>query len=350
MSALTQQADAGNSLWERYRDNFSRHVIGVSRHLQRRMMQTLHDECGHTDLRLGFAPYIMLVGDGGCRLSDLAENLSISRQACNQAVKQIELAGYIARTADPADGRARQLVLTQRGKQLRRDGMRVVRTVDQQFIDIAGERTVSSAAASLGKIYNGLSLSLGDDGAQTLYGGLGGLLPRLSDYVLQRIMELTRDRGHPGLKLSFGQVLTLIGPDGGRIQQMAAIQDISKQAISAIASELESQGYLRREQDPGDARQVVLYFTERGVELITDSVASVADLEQEFAAIVGRPALAQLSETLRTLYQALCLEQEVFENGGNGEIGLLATQLRQRLGEQASQALGRLLLNQTPMN
>ena len=36
---------------------------------------------------------------------------------------------------------------------------------------------------------------------------------------------------------------------------MAAIQDVSKQAISAIATELEVLGYLRREADPEDARQ-----------------------------------------------------------------------------------------------
>ena len=93
---------------------------------------------------------------------------------------------------------------------------------------------------------------------------MGALLPRLSDYSLQRLMELTRDKGHPGLKLSFGQVLTMIGPSGGRIQQMASIHDVSKQAISAIATELELLGYLRRETDPQDARQLGASFYQPG--------------------------------------------------------------------------------------
>ncbi|MDZ7781892.1 MAG: MarR family transcriptional regulator [Halioglobus sp.] len=177
------------------------------------------------------------------------------------------------------------------------------------------------------------------------YRGMGGLLPRLSDHTVQRLMELTRARGHPGLKLCYGHVLTLIGPEGGRIRQMAAIQDVSKQAISAIAGELEHLGYLRRETDPADARQVVLFFTARGEQLIADSVAGVTELEAEFAAVVGDAALGRLKATLRTLYQSLCPEREVFEDDERADIGQLASQLRRRLGEQGSQALARELLN-----
>ena len=89
-------------VWNRYRHNFSRHLLGVARYLQTSMMNTLQEQCGHTHLRLGFSPYITLIGDGDKRLTDLAEILGISRQACNQAVKQVEAAGYIARTADPS--------------------------------------------------------------------------------------------------------------------------------------------------------------------------------------------------------------------------------------------------------
>jgi len=174
---------------------------------------------------------------------------------------------------------------------------------------------------------------------------MGELLPGLADYVLQRLMELTRVQGHPGLKLSFGQVLTLIGPSGGRIQEIAAIQDVSKQAISAIATELELLGYLRREADPEDARQLVLIFTDRGRDLIADSVESVDQLQAEFADIAGKTAIARLCATLRNLYTALQLEREVFDHNASVDLGLLAKQLRQQLGTQGSQALGQLLLH-----
>ena len=73
MSNPQQAIAAGRAPWESYRDNFSRHLIGVSRYMQTRMMNTLQQECGHRDLRLGFAPYITLIDRQGCR--EMIENI-----------------------------------------------------------------------------------------------------------------------------------------------------------------------------------------------------------------------------------------------------------------------------------
>jgi len=346
MNALSQKNIDASLIWDRYRHNFSRHLLGVARYLQTSMMYTLQDQCGHEHLRLGFSSYITLLGEGDKRLTDLAQILGISRQACNQTVKQIEAAGYIESAADPTDGRAKQLTLSPRGIQLRRDGLRIVAELDKQFADIVGESAMADASRSLWKIYQSLSLGLTAQGdVPTGNAVMAGLLPRLADHILLRLMDLTRAKGHPRLKLCFGQVLTLIGPAGGRIQQIASIHDVSKQAISVIATELEELGYLERHADPLDARQILLQFTAKGETLIADSVSSVVELEQEFAAIIGINALKRMNSTLHDLYRGLFLEQDIFENNSTADIGLLARQLQQQLGEHGSQALARLLLN-----
>jgi hypothetical protein len=69
------------------------------------------------------------------------------------------------------------------------------------------------------------------------------------------------------------------------------------------------------------------------------------ELEAEFAAIIGQAALRRMNTTLRQLYHGLQLEQDIFENSSAADIGLLAQQLQQQLGEQGSQILARLLLN-----
>lgn len=346
---LPLPADAA-IVWNRYRHTFSRHLLGVARYLQTAMMDTLQKQYGHNNLRMGFTPYISLIGKQGRRLTDIAEALGISRQACNQAVKPIEAAGYVARAADLSDGRAKLLSLTPSGVKLRRDGMRAVTQLDKEFSRIAGDKAVADASKSLDKLYRYLALEPGqqpDTFAPDV--GMGALLPALADYILQRLMELTRAKGHPGLKLSFGQVLTLIGPSGGRIQKIAAVHDVSKQAISTIATELEELGYLQRNTDPLDARQIVLKFTAGGESLIADSVASVDELETEFAAIIGLAALERMKATLYKLYRGLeqKQEQEIFEKNSTADIGLLAKQLQQQLGEPGSHALARLLLSPT---
>tara|TARA_B110000503_G_scaffold139089_1_gene226654 strand:+ start:8545 stop:9600 length:1056 start_codon:yes stop_codon:yes gene_type:complete len=344
MRAISPNTIDAGIIWQRYRHNFSRHLLGVARHFQTSVMDTLQEECGHTDLRLGFSPYIDLLNEGDKRLTELANILGISPQACNQAVKQVEAAGYIARTPDPDDGRAKQLTLSTRGKKLSRDGAHITAQLDQQFSDLMGAEQFTDTRKSLNKITRNLDLGLLRQRTPVTNMLMGALLPRLSDYIMRRLMELNRAKGHPRLKLSFGQVLTLIGPQGGRIQQMAATHDVSKQAISAIATELESLGYLERQADPLDARQIVLQFTARGRELIADSVASVDQLEQEFAAIIGKAALKRMNTTLYELYRGLQLEQDVFEHKGTVDISLLALQIQQQLGDHDSQALAKLLL------
>mgnify|MGYP001550614011 FL=1 len=331
---------------EAYRDNFSRHLLGIARYLQSETMNALQQRYAHKHLRLAFAPYITLLGQQGKRSTELADLLGISRQACNQAVNQIEAAGYLERAADPRDRRAKLLVLTSLGMQLRKDGTRVVTSLDEQLTHIAGQSAIDDTRETLLKIHRGLQPGATEHAAVSIPGTpLGALLPLLGDHVVQRLMALTREKGHPGLKLSFGQVLTLIGPAGGKIQQIARLQDVSKQAISVIASELEQRGYLYRQADPMDARQVVLQFTGRGHDLIADSVSSVDELEAEFAALAGSAAVARMCGTLRALYGALQLEREIFEQTSPTDIRLLAQQLWRQLGAKDSRALAQLLLS-----
>jgi DNA-binding MarR family transcriptional regulator len=125
------------------------------------------------------------------------------------------------------------------------------------------------------------------------------------------------------------------------MQQMARIQQVSKQAIGAVARDLESLGYIARTPDADDARQVVLALTPRGIRLLEDSVASVDALQAECRSLLGAGALAELSDIAATLYTRLGLEQEVFATADR--LGRLARDLRQQLGEQGTRELARLL-------
>ena len=104
------QTDNPEDVQERYRDNFARHLLGITLYVQSEIMHNLTEEHGHTGLRLQFEPYISIIGAHGARLSDIADLLGISRQAANQTANQIEAAGYVRREAEPRDGRAKLLV------------------------------------------------------------------------------------------------------------------------------------------------------------------------------------------------------------------------------------------------
>ena len=332
-------------LWARYRNNLPRHLLGVSRYLQSSVMHQLIDQRGHRGLKMAFEPYITLVGNEGSRLTELADALGISKQACSQTANQLEAAGYIERVSDPLDGRAKKLVLTEYGQQLMLDGADIVSANGKNFSTLIGNPAFEALINALARLHGGLGLPLpharisAEIIDSTSY--LSGLLPRVTDYVMHRLMHLTINKGHPGLKMSHGQVLTLIGLSGGSIQQMARIQEVSKQAISAIVNDLEKLGYLYRKTDTDDARQQMILLTPDGIELLTDSVASVDKLNEEFSEILGTDSFEQFKTAASQLYQALHLEEDVF--GPPLDIKALAEKLKRQLGKQEVHELIRLL-------
>ena len=361
MSHLAQQLVDPHEIWEHYRSNLPRHCIGVSRHVQTHLMHALQQQFGHTGLRLGFEPFIALIGADGARPGELANLLCISKQACNQTINQIERAGYLQRQPDPADGRARLVLLTERGQQLRTQGAELMGRYEAQCRQLLGSDRFDELLPVLRDLYEGLqlpaaSLSVGGTGSGALptksitaesirVGEIGARLPRIAEYMMRRLMQLTIARGHPGLKMSFGQVLSLIGLEGGKIGQMAKVQQVSKQAISSVAAELEHLEYIARHTDPADARQQVLQLTASGMQLLADSVQSVAQLELELSRLLGSDRLSKLQRILADLYQGLHLEEEIFGAAADttADLRLLAAQLVKQLGPDNAASLASML-------
>ncbi|WP_101757905.1 MarR family transcriptional regulator [Oceanicoccus sp. KOV_DT_Chl] len=228
-------------------------------------MTALINTYGHKKLKLSFEPYIFMAANGEAKLSDITERLGISRQAANQVAKQIEAAGYIKRSEDPLDKRSKRIALTKKAKQLIHDG--AIETGKQQslFADIIGQKSLKNITQLVEKLNIKLGLLTSFKPPSGIPSPLAATLPRLSEYINQRLREITKSKGHPDLKPRYGSVLKNIGPLGGHIQTMAREQGVSKQAISLIASELEQLGYIERQSDPLDPRQHVFFSQQPGI-------------------------------------------------------------------------------------
>lgn len=309
-------------------------------------MEQLAGVHGFGNLRLYYEPYITLAADEGIRLTELAEALSISRQAANQAANQIEAAGYVLRVPDPQDGRAKRIILTKNGRKLRACGLQVAATLQRECGQIVGQEALRQIVTTLAALCAATGTSAARiSGPAMDEAALIALLPRLANFISLRLMASNIRRGHDGLKMSYGQVLTLIGPEGGRILRIAALHDVSKQAVSAMVSELEQLGYIYRDRDPEDARQVLLRFTGLGRKLIEDSVEGMDELEMELGSIVGQAPLEQLRISIENLYRALQPDEAVFTDAALN-VKQLARELRGKLSPEARLHLANLLLEQ----
>ncbi len=75
-------------------------------------------ERGYGDIR---DPHMQIFGNirmGGVRLTELAERAQLSLAATSELVNDLSDLGYLARRPDPADGRAKLIDLTARGRGL----------------------------------------------------------------------------------------------------------------------------------------------------------------------------------------------------------------------------------------
>src|ERR1700694_1437628 len=94
--------------------------LGVSllipyRHMEDRIFRAIQD-AGFDDWTLAQARVFQRVAPDGSRLTDLADQAQMSKQSAGVLVDQLERLGYVRRVPDPTDGRARLIVIEDRGR------------------------------------------------------------------------------------------------------------------------------------------------------------------------------------------------------------------------------------------
>src|SRR5215470_17893540 len=83
--------------------------------IHRRIIAELN-AAGFDDLRLPHMAVLQFPGPDGVRPGTLAERAGVSKQAMNQLLKSLEACGYLDRSDDPDEGRARVVRFTTRGQ------------------------------------------------------------------------------------------------------------------------------------------------------------------------------------------------------------------------------------------
>ncbi|WP_371614481.1 MarR family winged helix-turn-helix transcriptional regulator [Streptomyces sp. NBC_00454] len=71
---------------------------------------------GYDDLTVAQGRVFARIGPDGTRVTDLAEQARITKQTAGFLVEQLERAGYVHRTPDPTDARARLVRIAPRGE------------------------------------------------------------------------------------------------------------------------------------------------------------------------------------------------------------------------------------------
>ena len=109
------------------------------RAVESRVMEALA-AAGADDITLAQSRLMQRLDPGGMRLTDLAEQARVTKQTAGALIDQLERAGYVARTPDPSDARARLVTLSDKGLALCRTAGEEVAKVEREWREFLGER------------------------------------------------------------------------------------------------------------------------------------------------------------------------------------------------------------------
>lgn len=110
--------------------------------------------------------------------------------------------------------------------------------------------------------------------------------------LTDRFHELLRAEGYEPLRPAHGFIFRLLEQHGElTATQLGAHLELTRQAATRLAVELEQWGYLARRPHPRDRRATVLALTARGRDYVAHADALWARIEREWAALVGEQAV-----------------------------------------------------------
>lgn len=120
-----------------------------------RMLDELHARlagAGFDDIRPTHGCVFRFVDRDGIRLTDLAELAGMTKQACGEILDDAQRLGYVERIADPADRRAKLVILTDRGRAAQAAGREIFAAIEAEWAERYGASEVASMRALLEEI------------------------------------------------------------------------------------------------------------------------------------------------------------------------------------------------------
>lgn len=144
--------------------------------------------------------------------------------------------------------------------------------------------------------------------AYHLSNNLSRLLLEFGKDYERRILTRLHQRGHRLIRPSHSAVFSNLGLGAVRVTELAERARVTQQAMGKMLKELERIGYIVRAEDSEDKRAKKITLTERGKQLVKDSMLIVEEVRQEYAEKTGEQALADLERQLAECIQKIDLE------------------------------------------
>lgn len=116
--------------------------------------------------------------------------------------------------------------------------------------------------------------------------------------MVDRLHEQLAVRGWVGVRPAYGFVLLALRNGPALLRDLPSALGTSKQAVSKLVDAMVADGYVDRAVDPADARVKRVRLSARGRDLLAAVEEIYAELEADWAAVLGAERLAALRADL----------------------------------------------------
>lgn len=287
-------------------------LMVLTHFIQKSTLEKLVQKGEYGKLSLAYEGYISLLAERDYAPGELASRLGVSKQLCSKTIAEMERQNLIERHRNPKDSRSSLMSLTPRGLSLLQEGVDTTNALHEQFAAELGTENLKQVIAIVEKLCRQWNIELPVyqhftlPNSQVVSGRpnkLNLMLPKINAYLRLSLLDSLQARGFQGLRSGLGQVMGVISREGKKIQYIASIIGVSKQSIATTATELERLGYIVREQDPADKRQIILRLSDKGKKLLSAAVDDVRALQADIKARLTESEYTLLEHSMDTLYR-----------------------------------------------
>lgn len=123
----------------------------AQRAIEQRVLAALR-AAGFDDATVAQGRVFARIGEDGTRLTDLAEMAQVTKQTAAFLVDRLERSGYVERSPDPTDARARLVRISARGREAQAVAAREERAVYGEWEQHLGARDMQRLTEILGRL------------------------------------------------------------------------------------------------------------------------------------------------------------------------------------------------------
>jgi DNA-binding MarR family transcriptional regulator len=138
---------------------------------------------------------------------------------------------------------------------------------------------------------------------------IGQLLTQLTRLFQTELFDRLLAAGLEDARVPHTHVTAYIKAEGSRLTELAAQARMTLPAMSELVDDLQRIGIVERRPDPSDGRAKLICLTDAGWEAMRTARRVIAEIEADYAQLVGAERFEAAAQTLDELLHGLASRQ-----------------------------------------